>query len=254
MVPLFSYVLTCPRTKQRLNAFYDCWHAARKDYLEKDPEAALSITTVCGMNSDRFERSPYWRLGSEPTTKRDRETGNGLDRRGHTACYWGHVQMWRQALAEHDDDFDGGYALFLEDDCTLDLNFFSRVDTAFNELPNDFDIVYFGGVHCVHGRPRPEPYSDNLYKIQNVNATHCYCVPLKSLPKIILWFEEHHEWGHDFCNEKTKQSEAEVDYALGKLTESGFLNGYALRRWACGQAPGISATQGRFQQNGRWEL
>lgn len=253
---VFPYVLTCANTAQeRLPAFLCGWQAALDDYKAKEPGAALpELKTVYGMNCERFARSPYWRTGTERTELPDRMHGNGLDRRGHTACYWGHVQEWRQALGEHDADFATGAAVFFEDDCELDRDFWTRAAEAFAELPAEWDLLYFGGELCVHGRPMPPVYSDNLYKADNVNRTHAYAVKLSSLPKIILYFEENHDWGHNFIDPKTLQSEAEVDYALGALTESGVLQGYALRRWACGQAAGFSWTQGRKEPKPRrWQ-
>lgn len=264
---IFSYVLTSPNTEIRMESFMRSWRKARDHYLEARSQdgtlgqldddairAAFDLSVVHGMNSERFERSPWWRLGSEPTDLPDKQTGNRLDRRGHTACYWGHVQEWRQALGEHDANFDDGAALFMEDDCAMDVDFWTRLHEGVAELPDDWDVFYLGGELCVHGRPRPSVFSDKLYKVDNVNRTHCYMIRLASLPKVVLWFEEHHEWGHNFRDPKTGQSEAEVDYALGSLTETGFLSGYALRRWACGQAPGYSWTQGRNYPGGRWEL
>lgn len=256
MLNLFSYVLTCSKTCDRLPTFYKNWNDVRKEYAEKcgDLSPWLPLTQVWGMNSKRFERSPYWRVSDHPVNVPDKQTGNGLNRTGHTACYWGHVQMWRQALAEHDEDFESSAACFFEDDCVFDSDFWSRAFDAIAELPPDWDILYFGGQHCIHGRPRPDVYSENLYSVKNVNRLHAYAVKLSTLPRLILWFEENHDWGHNFHDTKTGKSEAEVDYAIGHLTEGGFLKGFALRRWACGQRPGLSATQGRFEQNGRWDI
>lgn len=256
MFNLYSYVLTCAKTRDRLRSFFSSWTSSRADYFAKNPNETrdFKISTVWGMNSERFTRSPFWRVSDRPVNCPDKETGNRLDRRGHTACYWGHIQMWRQALAEHDDDFEGGVACFFEDDCQLDKDFWTKAFAAFSELPPDWDLLYFGGQHCINGRPRPKAFSENLYKVENVNRLHAYCFKLSSLPKVILWFEENHDWGHNFKDQKTGGSEAEIDYAIGSLTETSFLNGYALRRWACGQSPGMSATQGRFENNGRWDL
>ena len=252
---LYAYVLTCANTRERLPAFCERWNAARADFALKNPgESVPEIKAVYGMNCERFPRSPWWRVGSERTELPDRQTGNGLDRRGHTACYWGHVQEWRQALGEHDDAFDTGAACFFEDDCEMDADFWTRADEAFDELPDDWDILYFGGELRVNGRPAPPVFSEHLFKADNVNRTHAYCVRLSSLPKIILWFEEHHDWGHNFRDPKTGRSEAEVDYALGHLTETGFLNGFALREWSCGQAAGFSWTQGRTEPARRWSI
>lgn len=240
---VYNYVLTSPNTKDRMTDFLTLWRIAKNNYLINGADLPLfNLTKVWGMNSERFDRVPDWRAGGKK------------DRRGHTACYWGHVQEWRQALAERDDDFDQGAAIFFEDDCRLDPDFWFKVFQAYKEVPDDWDVLYFGGQHCVNGRPRPEIYSENLYKVANVNRTHCYSIKLSSLPKIILWFEENRDWGHNFCDPKTGKSEAEVDYALGSLTESGFLNGYALRKWACAQGAGFSWTQGVQEEYRRWDL
>lgn len=246
---LASYVLTCPLSADRLPAFERRWKETRPEAFGVRP-----FKVVWGMNAERFPRSPFWRVGMERTELPDRQTGNGLDRRGHTACYWGHVQEWRAALGENDTEFETGAACFFEDDAELDPDFWERVSAALSELPPAWDLLYFGGELCVHGRPLPPVFSANLYKVDNVNRTHAYCVRFSSLPKIILWFEENREWGHNFRDKKTGASEAEVDYALGALTESGFLTGYALRRWAAGQAAGFSWTQGRTESSSRrWQ-
>lgn len=251
MTDLFPYVLTCARSlDERMPAFLESWTRARgeRSYLPAEP------TVVWGVNSRRFPRSPFWRRGSAPSELPDRQTGNGLDRRGHTACYWGHVQMWRQALGERDGAFETGAACFFEDDARLDPDFWDRAEKAFAELPADWDILYFGGQHRIHGRPAPKVFSENLYKIENVNRLHAYAVKLSSLPKIILWFEENRDWGHDFKSLKTGRPEAEVDYALGRLTETGYLNGFALKPWICSQGAGLSLTQGKEEQERRWDL
>lgn len=172
-----AYVITSPNTyKQRFERFTEFWERAKNYYKEQTGKDCPPLNTITGMNSERFERSPFWRVGSERTDKPDKYSGNGLDRRGHTACYWAHLTAWQTALALQDENFETGAALFLEDDALLD-------DNAF-----------------------------------------------------------------------TGQSEAEVDYALGSLTESGFLNGYALRNWVSWQGAGYSFTQGRTEPARRWNL
>jgi len=79
MFNLYSYVLTCPKTRGRLRSFFDGWNAARADYLTRNPQETRDfiITTVWGMNSERFPRSPWWRVADRPVDCPDRETGNG---------------------------------------------------------------------------------------------------------------------------------------------------------------------------------
>ena len=245
---LYPYVLTSVNSfGERSPEFLRRYVAAGASLHEinrrrdDDGRSVMSLSVVWGMNSERFERVPKWREGS---TK---------DRRGHTACYWGHVQMWRQALAEHDDDFTAGAAIFFEDDAWLDQDFWPRAFQGYDELPDDWDVLYFGGQHCVNGRRMPAVASEHLYRLGNVNRLHAYSIRLSSLPKIILWFSENHDWGHNFHDPKTGKAEAEVDYALGSLTESGFLNGYALRQWACSQGAFYSWTQGVEEKERRFQ-
>lgn len=256
MTNIYSYVLTCECSKERLINFQLKWNVAKNaDVVQNQtPEEAFPLTVVWGMNSKRFPRSPWWRVGSVRAELQDRQTGNGLDRRGHTACYWGHVQTWRQALAEHDADFERGVAAFFEDDCLMDSDFWIKARQAMKELPEDWNVLYFGGEHRIHGRPAPTVYSENLYKVENVNRLHAYAIPLRTLPKIILWFEENWDWGHNFRDPKTGQSEAEVDFALASLVESGELQGFAMKPWICSQGAGFSFTQGVNEKERRWNI
>ncbi|MBR4753048.1 MAG: hypothetical protein IK077_14935 [Thermoguttaceae bacterium] len=241
---LSAYVLSHPVDKSRAEGFYESWKKARNAYFCEDVSynPIPNLYEVVGMFSERFPRVPNWRAGSSK------------NRLGHTACYWGHEMMWRKALAENNDDFDDGAAIFFEDDCRFDPNFWEVAFQAYDELPDDWDILYFGGQHCIHGRPRPKDYSPTLYKIENVNRLHAYSVRISSLPKLILWFSENHDWGHNYRDPKTGESEAEVDYAIGSLTETGFLNGYALKNWTAYQGKSFSWTQGRQEEDRRWSL
>lgn len=237
--PVDSYVLCLKKDPARYDRFRRSWYASR---ARSGYPVDIGPTRVYGMNSDRFERVPEWR------------GENGKDRRGHTACYWGHVQMWRQALAENDEFFNHGYALFFEDDAELDEDFWNRLRQGERELPENWDLLYVGGQHRINGRPAPDVYSENLFKVKNVNRLHGYALRLKAIPTILLWFEEHHEWSTNFHDAKTGGYEAEFDYALASLVENGTLNGFALRKWTCFQGGGYSWTQGKEEPARRFEL
>lgn len=241
---LSSYVLCHPVDKSRAEAFFKSYEQAGDTYLlgPEPYEPIPQIQQVLGVFSERFPRVPKWREGSKK------------NRLGHTACYWGHKAMWFKALAENNVRFDYGAAIFFEDDCRFDPNFWEVAFQAYQELPDDWDILYFGGQHEIHGRPRPKEYSETLYKIKNVNRLHAYSVKISSLPKLFLWFEENFDWGRNFTDPNTGKAEAEVDYAVGHLTETGFLNGFALKKWTTYQGKSFSWTQGRDENDRRWDL
>jgi hypothetical protein len=67
---------------------------------------------------------------------------------------------------------DAQTLLHLEDDCVFrDL---SHLDTALNELPPDWDIVYLGAnlVCWNNGEPAPEQFSSHLWRVRAAWTTH----------------------------------------------------------------------------------
>lgn len=61
----------------------------------------------------------------------------------------------------------------LEDDCTF-TDEVSRIDTYFNHLPNDWDMLYLGGNHNLHWSVAAKPIviNDKVIKLQHTFTTH----------------------------------------------------------------------------------
>jgi hypothetical protein len=75
--------------------------------------------------------------------------------------------------------------LHLEDDCVFrDL---SHLEPALNELPDDWDFVYLGAnlVCWNNGEPRPERYSENLFRVGAAWTTHALGVSRKGAQFIL---------------------------------------------------------------------
>jgi hypothetical protein len=70
--------------------------------------------------------------------------------------------------------------LFLEDDCVFKGH--DHVEQALNELPDDWDIVYFG---CNIKDEKPVKWSEHLHKIQGAFTTHCIGYNKKCIPFIL---------------------------------------------------------------------
>jgi GR25 family glycosyltransferase involved in LPS biosynthesis len=67
--------------------------------------------------------------------------------------------------------------LILEDDCILDDNINEKFADLIEQVPKDWDLLYFGGVHETRGGQfMPEKVSDNILKIKRTLCLHCYGV------------------------------------------------------------------------------
>jgi hypothetical protein len=70
--------------------------------------------------------------------------------------------------------------LFLEDDCVFNQH--DHLEQALEELPADWDIIYFG---CNIQDENPAKITSRLYRIQGAFTTHCIGYNKKCIPFIL---------------------------------------------------------------------
>lgn len=107
--------------------------------------------------------------------------------RGHLGCWDSH-----RRLMEKIKDEGNGMTLVLEDDCDFVKEYVEQFETYFNELPEDWDLLYLGGVN----QDTPESYSENLDYAKNVLQTHAYIIRDKFVP-VMLETLTNHRWKVD---------------------------------------------------------
>jgi len=102
-----------------------------------------------------------------------------------------------------DDAIDKGYnsVVFFEDD----FDFINEpqvtwltIDKAYSELPEDWDMFYFGANVVDHFVNEPlEPYSNNLFKLKSAYALHSVALSRKGLLRIKEYFKDsaYTSWG-----------------------------------------------------------
>lgn len=62
--------------------------------------------------------------------------------------------------------------LIVEDDCVF-TDEVRNIDKYFDKLPNDWDLLYFGGNHNLHmGQAQPKIINDKVWKLHNTYTTH----------------------------------------------------------------------------------
>ena len=135
--------------------------------------------TVC-INLDR--RSNRWRRIKEELARHGFESverfsavdGEAIEKPAHwthTAgaygCLLSHVQVVREA-----SDSGAANVLIFEDDAVLDSEFQSKFARYIKEVPDDWDMLYFGALH----KDEPVKISEHVARITKANSTFAYAL------------------------------------------------------------------------------
>ena len=126
--------------------------------------------------ADRWERmqTEFARHGLDRVRRFSARDGNALvlpSHWKHTAgaygCLLSHVQVVQEAR-----ELGHESVLIFEDDAVLDPEFTTKFATFIEELPSDWDLLYFGALH----KDEPAPVSDHVYRITKGNSTYAYAL------------------------------------------------------------------------------
>jgi glycosyl transferase family 25 len=95
--------------------------------------------------------------------------------RGELGCYMSHMVILK-------DMINNNYSkiLVFEDDVVFNDDFNAKFDYYYNQLPNDWDIVYMSGNHTTS----LEKITDNIYKTNGTLAMHSYFISLEGAKKL----------------------------------------------------------------------
>jgi GR25 family glycosyltransferase involved in LPS biosynthesis len=75
--------------------------------------------------------------------------------------------------------------LILEDDIEFDPQVV-EMDSYFDLLPDDWDMLYFGGNHNTHvGSAPPNIINEKVCKLHNTYSTHCVAINKKAFQKVL---------------------------------------------------------------------
>jgi GR25 family glycosyltransferase involved in LPS biosynthesis len=118
--------------------------------------------------------------------------------------------------------------VIIEDDCIFSGNFNEELFTLMGDIPNDWEMIYFGGNHNLHvGSTQPKKINENIIKLHNTYSAHC--VVLKDYV-----FEE--------LVNRLKNLDIENDVFMSKLQNK--YNAYSTSKKITWQLSGISNIEG----------
>lgn len=75
--------------------------------------------------------------------------------------------------------------ILIEDDCVFSENFSENVNNFLNELPNDWNILYFGGNHNPSLAPPPSKFTEHVRKVHHTYSAHCVVMKTKVFFELI---------------------------------------------------------------------
>ena len=91
---------------------------------------------------------------------------------GAAGCMASHVNIWKRAKLEGWKN-----VLIIEDDCDFIPDLQNKFNELIKEVPNDWDMLYFGGVHEERGgKFIPTKVSENVVKCARMITTTCYAI------------------------------------------------------------------------------
>ena len=91
---------------------------------------------------------------------------------GVAGCIASHTDIWKQARK-------AGWknVLIIEDDCDFIHELQERFNERINEVPQDWDLLYFGGVHETRGgKFNPRKVSKHVLTCERMITTTCYAI------------------------------------------------------------------------------
>jgi len=101
---------------------------------------------------------------------------------GAWGCLQSHMTMWQQAIDKKENLF------IFEDDCVFRDDFAVRLVPFLQDVPDDWDMVYLGGLHHFRTADQPQRVTDRCYRAWGVTGTWSYAISIRFLPTLLAWF------------------------------------------------------------------
>jgi hypothetical protein len=145
---------------------------------------------------------------------------------GAWGCYKTHLNIIEKCLNLGIDS-----VLIMEDDAVCVDHFREKAERFCSHLPNDWEMLYFGGQHIQENQRLPRKVNEWVYRPYNVNRMHCYALRGRKI------MESVYRHFHDFSSWSVAHH---VDHHLGELQKTMESGLYVPREWLTAQARGES--------------
>lgn len=195
-----AYVLNLPFKSDRLQRFESTV-----------PPIFGNVEVWPAVHGDSIRHPTWWTSGS-----------------GAWGCYRSHLQILEHCYQQRIESY-----IVFEDDAIFRQPFDDDFQAFWDELPDDWEMIYLGGQLLHEIAHPPKRISEHVYAPYNVNRTHCLAVHSRGYEKLYRHLHERMIPGDH------------IDHHLGRLHESENLRIYCPHKWIVGQADGHSNISGQ---------
>jgi GR25 family glycosyltransferase involved in LPS biosynthesis len=202
-----------------LNECFDCVYVIN---LKRRPDRLVHITNQFKRIATSFKYIEAVDGELIPTNK---EVGNGWNFKGVTGCAYSHKKVYVDALSNNYNSI-----LIVEDDNVFSDNFIKEFECYIQQIPCEWDMLYFGGNHQVKNKA----INVNAEKITHTLTTNCYAIKTKHLPALIQNLPDN-----------TENLKYPIDVLLAQIQREN--NCYAFKPKICWQLEDFSDIENKKQ-------
>ena len=101
----------------------------------------------------------------------------------------GAIGLLKTYFKIHKELNKGDYVVIIEDDCVFIDDFNQRLEIFFSNVPEDWNILYFGANHNYHTGSKTEKINDFCIKLNNSYAAHCVVFKRAFFERLISYLQ-----------------------------------------------------------------
>ena len=99
---------------------------------------------------------------------------------GNIGCCMSHYKLWQEIQNKKYEN-----VLIMEDDVEFHHNVAFLFENFYEEVPSDWELLYFGGNHC---KEKLNFISEHIHKLKKTYTTHCYALKQKTINYLLNRF------------------------------------------------------------------
>ncbi len=203
-----AFVINLPFKTDRLTLFKASYPAGLPD-----------VEVWEAVHGDSIKHPGWWRAGN-----------------GAWGCYRSHMQILEYCYQKGVESY-----IVFEDDAIFRPGASEKMREFMEEVPPDWQQIYFGGQLLHTDSHPPRKISEHVYLPYNVNRTHCFAVHKRGYERL-----------YTHLNETPFHPREHIDHHSGRLHESGTWNVYCPNQWIIGQDGGKSNISGNTNAAQFW--
>jgi len=197
ITPFFKKEIIQNTNTMKLNNYFDkiiCINLDRRSDRWKEIQVQFKKAGLSVQRFSAVDGNPrgYAHVKDDPTGERSINAIKNNSFGGVAGCIASHTDIWKMAKKNKWKN-----VLIIEDDCDFVHELQQQFTERINEVPQDWDLLYFGGVHETRGgKFNPRKLSKHVVTCERMITTTCYAIKDTSYDLALDIVFEQHPWFH----------------------------------------------------------